>query len=154
MKRKITSMLLLLAGTAALTFAPAAFAQGTAAEETTEWERQPQERYSYSVRVYGERKNHRTTIGLEDPETAVCLFCGKETDDVTRVYTGGNGFEETDCDTYAYGTDVLYHYLDFYQGICHDCPSVGNLEGSVLQDQTFTFEQERTLIFCEGRSHI
>lgn len=109
---------------------------------------------SYSVRVQGQRKNHRTTIGLENPESVECPACGAQTTDITRLYTLSDGFKEISCDRYPYGADMLYHYVDCYQAVCHGCPSVGNLEGSVLEDQTFSFEQERTLIFCEGHSHI
>lgn len=147
MKRRLLSILLSLAGVAMLAFAPAAFAQETESQGD-----QPQR--SYSVRVQVERKNHRTTLGLENPEQVTCPYCGAQTTDITRVYTLPDGFEEVSCDSYQYGTDILYHYVDCYQAVCHDCPTVGNLEGSVLVDQTFCFEQERTLIFCEGRSHI
>lgn len=147
MKRKILSILLSLTGVVMLAFAPAAFAQDTESQES-------QPLRSYSVRVRGERKNHCTTLGLEDPQSVTCPDCGAQITDITRIYTLSDGFEEVSCDSYQYGTDILYHYVDCYQAVCHDCSAVGNLDGSVLVDQTFAFEQERTLIFCEGRSHI
>lgn len=107
---------------------------------------------SYSVRVNGKRKNHCTTIGLKEPESVTCPSCGTQTTDITRSYILPDGFEEVACDSYQYGTDILYHYVDCYQAVCHDCPSMEDPD--VLEDQTFCFEQERTLIFCEGRSHI
>lgn len=107
---------------------------------------------SYSVRVNGKRKNHCTTIGLKEPESVTCPSCGTQTTDITRSYILPDGFEEVACDSYQYGTDILYHYVDCYQAVCHDCPSMEDPD--VLEDQTFCFGQERTLIFCEGRSHI
>lgn len=108
----------------------------------------------YTVCVYGERKNHRTTLGLENPEQATCPFCGAETTDITRTYTVADGSAERPCDDFPYGTDIEYRYQDCYQAVCHDCPSVGNRPDSVLKDQTFAFTQQRTLRFCEGRSRI
>lgn len=145
MKRKTLSMLLASAGVAILVFASTVFAIDT--------ENQKQEDLSsYSVRVNGKRKNHCTTIGLKEPESVTCPSCGTQTTDITRSYTLPDGFEEVACDSYQYGTDILYHYVDCYQAVCHDCPSMEDPD--VLEDQTFCFEQERTLIFCEGRSHI
>lgn len=147
MKRKILSILVSVAGVAMLAFAPAVFAQDKENQEAHPLR-------SYSVQVQGERQNHRTTLGLEEPESVVCPDCGKQITDITRFYTLSDGFEEVFCDSYQYGMDVLCHYVDCYQAVCHNCPAVENLEGCVLEDHTFAFEQERTLIFCEGRSHI
>ena len=108
----------------------------------------------YTVTVYGERKGHRSTLGLENPEAMTCPFCGAETTDITRTFTVADGSAERPCDTHPYGTDIEYRYLDCYQAVCHDCPSVGNRPDSVLEDQTFAFNQQRTLRFCEGRSRI
>lgn len=76
-------------------------------------ENQKQEDLSnYSVRVNGKRKNHCTTIGLKEPESVTCPSCGTQTTDITRSYTLPDGFEEVACDSYQYGTDILYHYVD------------------------------------------
>lgn len=147
MKRKISSILLSLASIATLALAPSVFAQDMQNQESLLLR-------SYSVQVQGERKNHRTTIGLENPKSVECPDCGAQTTDITRTYTLSNGFEEVPCDSYQYGTDILYHYVDCYQAVCHGCSAIEDWEGSVLEDQTFAFEQDRTLIFCDGRSHI
>ena len=152
MKHRALSMLFAVAGVMILIFAPTAFAQDAASGERDPHERQPLR--SYSVRVSGERKSHSITLGVEDPESVPCPYCGAQTTDITRVYTLPDGAEEVTCDTHQYGTDILCHYLDCYQAVCHNCPSVGTLDGSTLEDQAFAIEQERTLIFCEGRRHI
>lgn len=152
MLRRISIFLAVLVGAGMLAGGSAFAAHAADAQETAS--DLPAVLREYSVRAYGKRKNHRATIGLENPESVECSFCGALTTDITRCYTIADGFDENACEHYQYGTDVLYHYVDVYQAVCHGCPSVGNLEGSELEDQVFTFTQHRTLIFCEGRSRI
>ena len=137
---------------AAVMLAPGAAALETGAGQQLDGE-VPVTR-AYTVTVQGARKNHRTTRGLENPEQVTCPYCGAETTDITRTYTVADGSAERPCDGYPYGVDIEYRYIDCYQAVCHDCPSVGNHSDSVLKDQTFAFNQQRTLRFCEGRSRI
>lgn len=68
-----------------------------------------------------------------------CPRCGTQTTDIIRSCTLPDGFEEVACDSYQYGMDVLYHYVDSYQAVCHNCPSMENSD--VLEDQTFALSR-------------
>lgn len=152
MNFRVSSLLMVTIGVTVATLFTA-FSASADKPENVEYSGMPTLQ-EYSVSVKGNRKNHRTTIGLKDPTTVKCPFCGVETDDITRVVTTADGSAEIPCETYQYGCDILYHYADLYQAICHNCSPVEKPEDSALVDQVFSFNQKRTLIFCEGHSHV
>ena len=95
-RKKMSWLAMIAAAVMLAMLAPGAAALETAAGPQPDGE-VPVTR-AYTVTVQGARKNHRTTLGLENPTQVTCPYCGAETTDITRTYTVADGSAERPCD--------------------------------------------------------